>query len=172
MSKLIFSIDPSTSTGLAMFVLNEKTKVLTLIQSAVVAGTMDEIGVVIRECCVRFKPDEVYIEDYMFQMRARQGANVNSEIRGMIKWLVKDNLGYYPTVLKIGTWKKLATGSGRADKAMIKASMEALGFECNRSLVNGKYLKWRDDESDAIAMGIAGLHGRWGAVEDFRPSRA
>jgi Holliday junction resolvasome RuvABC endonuclease subunit len=174
MIKTILSIDPSTSCGFALYLYDQKKNALNLIYSCVVDGSLLKIG---RFAAILIKithPDEMYIEDYLFNKFTRNGANVNVEIRGILKWLYEDIMGREATVMGIGEWTKLATGNGRAKKKDVIVALQTLGVECNYSFVNHRLLKFRDDESDAIAIGYAGIIQKYGRPElhDYRPHRS
>ena len=170
MTKIIISIDPALSCGIAIFILNEATASLYLIYSCVVSGDLHRICNFAKFLYTITGDDtELYIEDYVFSKLKCNGANVNSEIRGILKWLYEETTGNKPTVMAIGGWKKLITGKGNASKQYVKEAIEKFGIDCEYSNENGKLLKFKFDESDAIGIGMAGTKTRWIKFYNLRP---
>lgn len=165
----VLAVDPSTSTGIAVFYINNDR--ISLVFSGVIKGSRDVLGRKFVQIVKTLNPDEMYIEDYFASGGAVNGMCLNMEIRGMFKWIFNCITGRDAVEMNIGHWKKLATGDGKADKDDVIAALEERLIRCDYSFIDGKYKNFCNDESDAIGIGIAATIERGTTLVDEREHR-
>lgn len=177
----VLSIDPATSTGWAIFNINNRnvTKVdhgIMVFNHVTEGDLMSKIYKWVTHVCEKFEVSHVALENYFFSSRAKQGANINLYIRGAIMMAANDlKLPY--DIINITDWKYYICGTKRASKELIarmpgksaksrreKANKEMVreairdrwNFELASHMVSsaGNLVTTKSDELDAIAIGI------------------
>jgi crossover junction endodeoxyribonuclease RuvC len=104
----------------------------------------------LRDVVARFKPDFVALEEVFTAPRHPRSALLMAHMRGAI-CLVLEEAGVPITPLTATTVKQRLTSSGHASKEQVQRMVLRLtGLEAGNGL--------RLDETDAIALALAGLH--------------
>ena len=119
------------------------------------------------------RPTCVYIEDYFFSSRARNGVNLNLYLRGAVAMVLdKKEINY--KFVSPSEWKSFVTGirSGRPTKHM----KDTWGTQANKKIIvdklkerydidfpdtitiNGRKRKFKYDISDATGILLYGIH--------------
>lgn len=103
-------------------------------------------------------PDHVFMELYVGH--GRQGDAISYKLRGVIEMeLASRDINY--TEVYPQTWKKGVADNGSADKDEVRDAI-VRRFQFNfpdKLYIRGKWLKFRDDASDATGIGL------WGVAE-------
>tara|TARA_Y100000748_G_scaffold297848_1_gene292388 strand:+ start:830 stop:1414 length:585 start_codon:yes stop_codon:yes gene_type:complete len=182
--KHVLGIDPASSTGFAKFSISDEGTV-TLGEYGIleVKNAANEEFSTVGETCNALhdkvaallndpEPDFVYIEDFFVSSRCTRGVNLNLYLRGAICMLLsRRNIKY--KFLSPTEWKAFVTGirGGRPTKAMKKADANAnktivtdklkerygITFP-EKILIDGKSRKFKYDISDAVGIGLCGIH--------------
>ena len=101
-------------------------------------------------------PDHAFIEPFFGH--GRQGDPISYKLRAVIEMeLASRNIDYAEVAPQ--RWKKEITGDGKAEKRTVKEAVEQL-MGCSfpeRLFIRRKWLKFRDDASDATAIGLGGM---------------
>lgn len=171
---MILAIDPGRSSGYAVFERKEDVTIVAIgafeIKSKDTGEAMsqmrDEIETLIQTFAVEF----VHLEQYFFNKKFPNGAELNYYLRGALLHTLYDfkipSSQHAPT-----TWKKFICGKARpsptevamygsqAAKAFVKVALEtAYHLQLPSTAPVGlKHLKLRHDTIDAIAIGIYGV---------------
>lgn len=172
------ALDPATHTGWACFQLDDQAQLL-----AIDIGVLDtsdvqderERRIAFKErlgpLLAEFQPTEAIYEGYDFNAKTPMGAGFNKKLRSMLDaTLDEHDVGY--SVVRNQEWKKTVARNGRlpkdAGKGIAKAEVEerwlhtrfpeGVLMECGEK----KWSRDKDrlhDASDAVAIGLHGLHG-------------
>jgi len=159
------ALDPSLSCGFAIIQLNAASQILS-----VDVGVLEVDKAITSDGprCVNLQeqlrplltppPDHAFIEPFFGH--GRQGDAISFKLRAAIEIELAVHQVELTEVVP-QTWKKEVSGNGKADKAAVKAALEkTLGIAFPSHLfIRGRWLKFRDDASDATGIGF------WGVIQ-------
>tara|TARA_Y100001936_G_scaffold246743_1_gene291265 strand:- start:1856 stop:2458 length:603 start_codon:yes stop_codon:yes gene_type:complete len=193
-TKYFLAIDPASSTGYARFSLADgaitlnnygiiEVKNIANEEFSTVGDTCNDLHDKIQELLDPI-PEVVYIEDFFVSRKCVRGVNLNFYLRASIAMLLSRNQIKYK-FLSPSEWKAHITGirGGRPTKTMKTANSNAnktiitdklqerysIKFP-EKILINGKPRKFKFDISDAVGIGIYGIHTNFPSARFSSPS--
>lgn len=157
MKTRILGYDPGLAT-IGYGILDVEDKKITVVDYGVISTPKDEtvpvkLALIYKsstELIMKFKPDEVAMEQLFFNTNLTTGINV-AQARGVliVSAIHACGLLYEYTPLQV---KMAMTGYGRADKPQIQAMVRTyLGLKSNPK---------PDDVADALAVALTHIHSR------------
>lgn len=172
---MILSLDPGRSCGYAVFQSTDATIQIVAIGAfdlkakdagEIMSAMRHELETLLRNFHITF----VHLEQYFFNSKFPNGAELNYYLRGAVLLTLHDHK--IPHSQHVATtWKKFVCGTARpsatqvaryglkASKAFVKDALETK-FDLtlpSTAPIGSKHLKLRHDTVDAIAIGIFGM---------------
>lgn len=167
------ALDPSTSCGWAMIhVKDEQVVAIDVGVIDVKAIAVDGLRGLELQKLLRplLDPPPACVFSESYFMHRHKGAEVNVKLRAAIEMeLALRKIDYLESAPQ--TWKKSIVGKGNAEKTEIKDALEktiAISFPAQLFIL-GKWLKFRDDASDATGIGLHGVKQRHSSLS-YSPS--
>lgn len=193
-TKHFLAIDPASSTGYAKLSITDQLVSLDSYGIIEVKNNASEEFSTVGKTCnelydkiealLQPTPEIVYIEDFFVSSRCTRGVNLNLYLRGSITMLL-DRKEIRYKFLSPTEWKSYVTGirGGRPTKTM-KANnssanktivtdklKERYGIQFpEKILINGKLRKFKYDISDAVGIGLCGIHTNFPSVRFPAPT--
>lgn len=167
----VLALDPATMTGFAVFTVSDSGIAIEKVGALKVDN---KTSVYEGDWCLSLVaqlrelmdplPDRCYVEDFFFSKRTCNGASLNAYLRAAVFMLLRE-CGVPYTKFTPTHWQRFICGTtkrGRGSdtkQAVLDALREKFSITFSeRITMNGRSVKFKHDISDAVGIGLYGIH--------------